>query len=471
MADVTIPYAARAAFVPFHARTERDAVMVCHRRMGKTVAVVMDLILRCLANARRQPPPQYAFFYPTWKRAKDIAWPYLKYYATKVPGTVVREGDLSVEFVTGGKITLYGAANSRAVGLYLDGVVYDEVDEIPQSVVSEVSPALSDFGGWSVYAGMLKGRYNLWQRYQKAVGAPGHWTMLMRASESGIIAGDELRYQRARMGDAAYEMQYECNPNAAIANAIYGAQMDAMRRENRVRKLSVVSDQPINIFGDIGHSLKGDDCAFWCMQLDGRDILCLKYLARTGEIPAWYAQRFGEWEDRMRVRVACIYLPHDGTREDRSGKSWVDDLEAAGYRGRIRTVTRTPDVWNSINDVRAVLGRVYIDAEGCGEGWSPPGLDVGMEQCPSGLDCLDYYTKKVVKQSGLIGEEPDHNQYSHGADAFRTFVEAYGKGLVGGNSEYARPVRPGFGVMGEGVGEGGVRRITVNRGVVGSKRR
>ena len=74
---VTIPYSARAAFIPFHQRTERDAVLVCHRRAGKTVALVIELILRALANTRKQPAPQYAFFYPTWKRAKDIAWPYL----------------------------------------------------------------------------------------------------------------------------------------------------------------------------------------------------------------------------------------------------------------------------------------------------------------------------------------------------------------------------------------------------------
>jgi hypothetical protein len=201
MPDCVIPYTAREAFVPFHQRTERDAVLVCHRRAGKTVALVIELILRALANTRTQPPPQYAFFYPTWKRAKDIAWPYLKYYTKPIPGRIVREGDLSIELWDGGpKITLYGAANSRGVGLYLDGVIYDECDEIPNTVIAEVAPALMDRKGWSVYAGMLKGRYNLWKRYSDLNGKPGAFTLCLRASESKIYSDAELVRLRATMG-------------------------------------------------------------------------------------------------------------------------------------------------------------------------------------------------------------------------------------------------------------------------------
>jgi hypothetical protein len=58
---------------------------------------------------------------------------------------------------------------------------------------------------------------------------------------------------------------------------------------------------------------------------------------------------------------------------------------------------------------------------------------------PSGIDCLDFYTKKVEAQTGMITEIPVHNQYSHGADAFRTFVEAQKNGLIdGGMSSYER---------------------------------
>ena len=430
--DIVIDYEARDAFVPFHQRTEREAVLVCHRRAGKTVCLVIELILRALANTRQHPPPQYAFFYPTWKRAKDIAWPYLKYYTKPLPDRVVREGDLSIElWLEGPKITLYGAANSRGVGLYLDGVVYDEVDEIPNSVIAEVAPALSDRMGWSVYAGMLKGRYNLWRRYENAMGKPGFFTLCLRASQSGIIPDSELKRLRNTMGEAAYEMQLECNPNAAIANAIYGRQMDDMRKDNRLRKLRVVPDLPAYVFFDIGHSMEGDDWSMWFVQLDGRDVLCHRYYARTGELPAHYANVIFSMEEELKCRVHTVFLPHDGTRLDRHGLSAKDDLESAGLRGRVKTVIRTPKLWDSINDVRAFLARVFIDQEGCGQPWT-----LGENEMPSGIDCLDFYTKKIETQTGIITEIPVHNQYSHGADAFRTMVEAYKNGLIAGGGSY-----------------------------------
>jgi hypothetical protein len=134
------------------------------------------------------------------------------------------------------------------------------------------------------------------------------------------------------------------------------------------------------------------------------------------------------------VRCNAVYLPHDGAVKDRNGRSAVDDLEAAGLRGRVRVVPRTPNVWDSINDLRVLLGRMYIDLEGCSEPWT-----LGEMEMPSGIDCLDFYTKKIEAQTGMITETPVHNQYSHGADAMRTFSEAYAKGMLPGTSEYAHP--------------------------------
>ena len=43
---IDLPYQPREQFVDFHQRTQRNALMVCHRRMGKTVGCVGDLIVR-----------------------------------------------------------------------------------------------------------------------------------------------------------------------------------------------------------------------------------------------------------------------------------------------------------------------------------------------------------------------------------------------------------------------------------------
>jgi phage terminase large subunit len=442
MPNITIPYRPRPAFLPFHNRTERESELVCHRRAGKTVALCNDAQRKCTSLVRAFPPPRFAWFYPTRVRAKDIAWPYLKYYSSPIPGARPIESELAIEYPNGGRVTLYGADNSRGVGLWLDGVYYDECDEIPQKVVAEVAPTLADYGGFSVYAGMLKGRHNLWRRYQNAIGKPGHHSLILRASESGIIPKDELARLRETMGEAAYEMQMECNVNASIANAIYGKQMDDARKDNRICRLAVDQGSQLYAFFDIGHSLSGDDWSFWLLQLQGRDILVHRYYSRTGEVPAHYAGIIAKMEDELRQRVAAVYLPHDGSTKDRKGNSASDDLEAAGLRGRVRVVPRSPNIWDGINDLRQLMPRMYFDSEGCTQEWSLGFTPAGEPwNIPCGLDCLDYYTKKEEVTTGLIRDVPVHNQYSHGADALRTFAEAHTRGMLDGTSEYARPMQ------------------------------
>lgn len=431
MPNIRVPYKPRDAFLPFHNRTQKEAVMICHRQAGKTVAITNDLIRRCTSIVRSFPLPTFAWFYPTRVRAKDIAWKYIKHYSAPIPGVQVMESELSIQFANGGKVTLYGADNSRGVGLTLDGVYYDESDEIPARVVAEVAPTLSILGGFSVYAGMLKGRYNLWKRYSEAQGKPDVFTMMLRASESGIIAPSELKRLRDTMGEAAYEMQLECNANAAIANAIYGKEMDEMRKQGRITKLAVDPTVPLDFFFDIGHSLRGDDWTLWAIQLQGRDILVQEYYARTGEIPAHYAAKVLEIAAKSDVHVGTVFLPHDGNRQDRTGRTAKDDLEDAGIK-RIKIVPRTPDIWTSINQLRALMARVYINQERCSLGWTMGELDM-----PSGIDCLDFYTKKEEATTGLILDVPVHNQYSHGADALRTFGEAYSQGMLEGTSVFA----------------------------------
>jgi len=408
--------------------------MVCHRRAGKTVAIANDGQKRCCLNTRRNPPPRYAWFYPTRVRAKDIAWGYLKHFSSVIPGVRFLESELAVEYPNGGRFTLYGADNSRGVGLYLDGVYYDEADEIPRSTIADVAPALADYSGFSVYAGMLKGRYNLWKRYSEALGKPDVFTMLLRASDSGILPVKELERLRNTMGEAAYEMQLECNANAAIANAIYGKEMDDMRKAGRIGRTAIDPTVPLDFFFDVGHSLSGDDWAFWGLQLVGREILLHKFHARTGELPAYYAARMLEYADKVGVHVGTAYLPHDGSQQDRHGRSTKDDLEAAGIK-RVKVVARNPNIWDGINTLRALLPRCYIDQEGCSEAWT-----LGETDMPSGIDCLDFYTKKIEAQTGLIKDMPVHNQYSHGADALRTFADAYAQGMLEGTSVIA--VRP-----------------------------
>jgi len=55
-------YVPREHFLAFHERDKRWSVIVAHRRAGKTVACVTDLITRALATSKRNA--RYAYIAP-----------------------------------------------------------------------------------------------------------------------------------------------------------------------------------------------------------------------------------------------------------------------------------------------------------------------------------------------------------------------------------------------------------------------
>src|SRR4029077_19449156 len=94
-------YVARPQFEPFHARRQRWGVIVAHRRAGKTVACIMDLLdgaLSCKAER-----PRFAYVAPQLKQAKAVAWDYVKLYGGRVPGSEVNETELRLTLPNGGQ--------------------------------------------------------------------------------------------------------------------------------------------------------------------------------------------------------------------------------------------------------------------------------------------------------------------------------------------------------------------------------
>ncbi len=169
---IKLGYKARTAFRPLHERKQRFGCIVAHRRAGKTVAAIMDLIdaaLRCT-----KPDPRFAYIAPYYAQAKDVIWAYVKRYVGGIPGCTINEGELRADFPNGARLRLYGADNyDRLRGIYLDGVVLDEfADQPPQAWREVIRPALSDRQGWALFIGTPKGRNAFYDVYQGAVASP-----------------------------------------------------------------------------------------------------------------------------------------------------------------------------------------------------------------------------------------------------------------------------------------------------------
>jgi phage terminase large subunit len=89
---IELDYCSRWQFEGYHDRKQRWAVLVCHRRAGKTVATVCDLIIR--ACEENKPDGRYAMVAPLYNQVKDNAWNYLKHYARPLLAEEPREAEL-----------------------------------------------------------------------------------------------------------------------------------------------------------------------------------------------------------------------------------------------------------------------------------------------------------------------------------------------------------------------------------------
>lgn len=214
---VILNYRPREAFRPYHDRQQRQAILVAHRRAGKTVATVRDLeraALRC-----QLVRPRFAYIAPLYAQAKAVAWDYVKAGAAdlKSAGVPVKinESELRVTYHNGAELKLYGGDNPDMLrGLYFDGVVLDEMADMkPDLLEKVVRPALADRKGWMTLIGTPKGRdafYNYWRRATTTESAEWYSGML-KASETGLIDADELAKLRSEMSPSAYAREFECS--------------------------------------------------------------------------------------------------------------------------------------------------------------------------------------------------------------------------------------------------------------------
>jgi len=213
-----------------------------------------------------------------------------------------------------------------------------------------------------------------------------------------------------------------------MAGTIYGEELDLMREQKRICEFKAETKYPACTFWDIGCSDYG---CIWLVQFVGRDILILDYFSETGEPAATYAAKCREWELKYSIVIRKHYLPHDAEQRSKgTAKPYTHDLAVAGIRRQdIIVIPRTPDRWIGINHLKTMLPKCYIHSVNCALASENPG-----ETIPSGIDCLDYYHRRVLTTDGMIYEEPVHDVYSNGADALRTMAEADRQGMIEGTS-------------------------------------
>jgi phage terminase large subunit len=407
MGRIIIPYKPREAFIPYHESDKRFCLTVAHRRCGKTVARINKLIRKAIECTL--PNPRFGYLAPFYVQAKDIAWNYLKHYSAPLLeyGGKVNEAELSVVLPhNNATIRLYGAENAdRMRGVYWDGLVGDETQNISKHVLTQViMPALADRGGWLDVAGTPKGWNNLLgELYKEAQANPDDWFMqVLRASETGILSEKELAIQRKLLTDSEYEQEFECSFNAAILGAIYGKWMAAADKEGRItNRVKHDHEYPVYTAWDLGRT---DSTVIWFYQLTPNEVLIIDYYE-------FYGEGIGHYCDVLKskpYKYHTHFVPQDAKAK----------LQAANGRSIIEQARKDHDVIltmlpetthaNRHAAARRILPICWFNGELCAEG----------------VEGLFSYHYQYNADLQIFGNKPEHDWSSNPATAFELLARA-----------------------------------------------
>ena len=368
----------------------RFVVVVAHRRMGKTVAAINQLIH--LALLCEKPNPRYAYIAPTYGQAKRIAWDYLVDFTRPLSATA-NISELRVDFY-GRRIQLYGSDNPDSLrGQYFDAVVLDEIgDQNPKIWNEIIRPALSDRGGSALFLGTPKGA-NHFKDFRDRAEKESGWALLeFKASQTGILPQEELDAARKEMGEDKYLQEFECSFAAAVEGSYFAAQINALPFE---RFTEFATDNLCKTYTawDLG---VGDSTAIWVCQVAGQERRLIDFVENHGVGLDYYVN----WIKNNGYATAEHILPHDvEVRELGTGKSRKEALQDLGLN---ITVCPRLAVDDGIQAVRRMLPNCYFHP-----------------RTKQGLDALRNYRREYDEKRNIFYDKPLHDWSSHAADAFR----------------------------------------------------
>lgn len=393
---IVIPYTPRKLQAHLHENLDRFNVVVCHRRFGKTVFSINEMIksaVKAVQEGKRAP--RYAYLAPLFKQAKTVAWDELKRLVSAFPDAKFNEAELRADFL-GARIQLYGADNPDTLrGIYLDGVILDEYAQMNPKMYSEViRPALSDRKGWAIFIGTPKGKNTFYDIYHSAADKKGWKRFLFKASETGILDDEELEMARQDMEEAEFEQEYECSWSAALQGAYYANKLEDAYSEDRIGKVPYDPSKQVETWWDLGMD---DATAIWFVQRVGQAIHVIDYYENNGEGIPFYIDELRKKPYTYGAHVA----PHDiVVRELNNGKSRKETAFSLGVDFQVAPKL---GVMDGIESVRNMIPKCWFDEE----------------KTKKGLEALLQYRSKYDEKKRIWSEKPLHDWTSHAADAFR----------------------------------------------------
>lgn len=192
----------------------------------------------------------------------------------------------------------------------------------------------------------------------------------------------------------------------ALEGAIYAEHLAYAYKHGHIGAFPLDNRFPVNTFWDIGRSHGNATSILMEQDIDGspRFVGCYE---KEGEWIDQHLRNLKEWGTERGVTWGKHYMPHDGDRD----LVWLPEgtLSVMGKLGFTPSiVTRTANIWESIQVARRRFPQTRWDAEGC----------------KLALNRIKRYRKEWDERRGVWRDHPYHGPESNMSDAYRTFAES-----------------------------------------------
>jgi phage terminase large subunit len=397
-------------------------LLVAHRRYGKD-----DIALHYTATQMIEKPGNYWHMLPAYTQGKKVIWNAVNPKTQKrrideaFPvelRTRTNNTEMLIEMATGAVWQIVGSDNyDSIVGAPPRGIVFSEWALANPMAWPYLEPILEENGGWALFIYTSRGNNHGRTFYETALKSDHWFGGKVTAHETDVFTEEQLERIRQglmdnygdELGRALYEQEYECSFEGAVFGAYYAKQMRDAREQNRIGLVPYQPGIEVDTCWDLGID---DSQSCWFFQPIQKGFHFIDYYEASGYGWEHYAQVL---KDKPYV-YGNHWMPHDAAARVQSpGEVAKTPQEMAEDLGisPITTVERPRNMdlilKVQIPACRNMLARCWFDEE----------------KCKHGIMCLENYKANYDEQKKKLGNRPEHDWASHGADAYRTFGVGY----------------------------------------------
>jgi phage terminase large subunit len=206
-----------------------------------------------------------------------------------------------------------------------------------------------------------------------------------------VLEQERLHCQLTNKEDYAQIWEGKCR--LAVSGAIYAHEVGDAIRSGRICNVPYDPKLKVHTVWDLGFN---DSMTIILAQRVRSEIRIIDYIEDSHKTLDWYAAELNQ----KRFNWGFDYLPHDGQAKDfKTGKSAAEILKAFGRKVKI---TPNVGVETGIKAARMLFPQVYFD----------------KTKTARLVECTKRY-RRSINQRTNEPEGPVHDEFSHGADAFR----------------------------------------------------